>query len=36
MAGGSAYIEIACHVMTSTPYKEIKKTTSKQYGTLVF
>jgi len=24
MAGGSAYIEIACPVMTSTPYKEIK------------
>jgi len=37
MAGGSAYIEIACHVMTSTPYKEIKKKmTSKQYATLVF
>jgi len=25
MIGGSAYIEIACPVMTSTPYKEIKK-----------
>jgi len=25
MAGGSAYIEIACLVMTNTPYKEIKK-----------
>jgi len=25
MAGGSSYIEIACPVMTSTPYKEIKK-----------
>jgi len=25
MAGGSAYIEIAYPVMTSTPYKEIKK-----------
>jgi len=25
MAGGSAYIEIACHVMISTSYKEIKK-----------
>jgi len=24
MAGGSAYIEIAYPVMTSTPYKEIK------------
>jgi len=38
MAGGFAYIEIACLVMTSTPYKEIKKkkTTSKQYATLVF
>jgi len=24
MAGGSAYIEIACLLMTSTPYKEIK------------
>jgi hypothetical protein len=37
MAGKSAYIEIACPVMTSTPYKEIKnKTTSKQYATLVF
>jgi len=37
MARGSAYIEIACPIMTSTPYKEIKKkTTSKQYATLVF
>jgi len=36
MAGGSAYIEIVCSVMTNTPYKEIKKTTSKQYATLVF
>jgi len=36
MAGGFAYIEIACLVMTSTAYKEIKKkTTSKQYTTLV-
>jgi len=25
MAGGPAYIEIACPVMTSTLYKEIKK-----------
>jgi len=25
MKEGSAYIEIACHVMTNTPYKEIKK-----------
>jgi len=25
MTEGSAYIEIACHVMTSTSYKEIKK-----------
>jgi len=25
MAEGCAYIEIACYVMTSTPYKEIKK-----------
>jgi len=25
MAGGSAYIKIACPVMTSTSYKEIKK-----------
>ena len=24
MAGGSAYVEIACPVMTSTPYEEIK------------
>ena len=24
MAEGSAYIEIACPVMTNTPYKEIK------------
>jgi len=37
MAGESVYIEIACPVMTNTPYKEIKKkTTSKQYATLVF
>jgi len=25
MVGGYAYIEIACLVMTSMPYKEIKK-----------
>jgi len=37
MAGGYAYIEIACPVMTNTLYKEInKKTTFKQYATLVF
>jgi len=36
MAGRSVYIEIACSVMTNTPYKKFKKTTSKQYATLVF
>jgi len=27
IAGGYAYIEIACPVMASTPYNEIKKKT---------